>query len=625
MKLFNNHRHLLFFIASSLLLLAILEGFWLKKLYNDEREHLRQEIDHFVFANMSSMQITLMAKNNVRLIDSFLSEKEGNDQRVKAMFVGAYDKNGKMLGTYDFIDKEQAIFLKKLDTLATLQYNAGKDSAEIIAFIEKLGKDFNRFKVNQKPRNEKDSLKFIDDFLKNQKQFYTSMWYIYRIIEKNTTVNRALLDSFFTAQREYYEGTDKNLWHIQAKSALKNINVGLQSIPRFSTKDDVKNLNFSDSKKFNIVISDRLKTEKENRDSFLNANAYQFQRFVGSLITPEKLREKLIEEFYGIGFNILKMDSDSAVRLMFERSEGIVASAPAGSRLKIDEYGISNINQELVVIATGFQYTIFKTIYPEIFFALLVLLMIGVSFWLIYRSVLQQKRLIVLKNDFISNMTHELKTPIATVGVAIEAMNSFNALDNPTRTKEYLDISKSELNRLTLLVDKVLKMAVFEQGNPQLNIETFDMVDLTQQILNSMKLQFERYDATVSFEKSGEDFSINADKTHITSVIYNLIDNALKYGGEKPLVKIAIQSPFYQFCSFSVTDNGTGIPPQYKDKIFEKFFRIPTGDVHDTKGHGLGLSYVASVIKQHNGKINVDSGEGKGSTFSIFLPLSEEN
>ena len=107
-------------------------------------------------------------------------------------------------------------------------------------------------------------------------------------------------------------------------------------------------------------------------------------------------------------------------------------------------------------------------------------------------------------------------------------------------------------------------------------------------------------------------------------MIYNLIDNALKYGGEKPEINIVLQAPFYQFCSFSVTDKGAGIPPQYKDKIFDKFFRIPTGDVHNTKGHGLGLSYVLSVIKHHKGKINVESVEGKGSTFSIFLPLLEE-
>jgi two-component system, OmpR family, phosphate regulon sensor histidine kinase PhoR len=496
MKLFNNHKHLLFFIVGSLLLLAILEGFWLKNLYAEQREQLRENIDQFVFSNMSAMQITLMAKNNVRLIDSFLSEKEGTDQRLKTMFVGAYDKNGKMLDTYDFIDK-----------------------------------------------------------------------------------------------------------------------------PHFSIKNGKKNVALSTVKTMNIVINDSSRRKKGGRDSFLNRNAYQFQRFVSGLIKPEELKEKLESKFPQLSFNISRMDADSMIE--WNRNKGIVTTYPAGSRTKVDEYGVSYKDQKMAVVAHDFQYTIFKAIYPETLFALFVLCMIGVSFWLIYRSFLQQKYLIALKNDFISNVTHELKTPIATVGVAIEALNSFNALDNPSRTKEYLDISKSELNRLTLLVDKVLKMAVFEQGNPQLNIETFDLFDLTQGILSTLKLQFEKYDATVSLEKKGEDFSINADKTHITSVIYNLLDNALKYGGEKPVIHITLQSLIHQFFSFSVRDKGAGIPPQYQDKIFEKFFRIPTGDVHTTKGHGLGLSYIKSVIEQHKGKINVDSEEGKGCIFTFFLPLSE--
>jgi signal transduction histidine kinase len=639
MKLLNNHRHLLFFIASSLLLLAVLEGFWLKKLYNDEREHIREDIDHFVFANMNSMQITLMAKNNVRLIDSFLSEKEGNDQRMKTMFVGAYDKNGKMLGTYDFIDKEQAIFLKKLDTLSTLQFGAEKDSAEINAFIEKMEKDFNRLKVNQKPQNEKDSLKFIDVFLKNQKQFYTSLWYVYRIIEKNPNVNRALLDSFFTAQREYYEGMDKALWHIQAKSSTPLGNNDLYTVPHFNFKNGKKSIDLEEKKPINIIIRENYKGKKSERDSFLYANAYKFQRFVGSLIKPEQLKFKLEHRFPSFNFKVLKVDVDSTIE--WNLNSAIVATFDGvGTREFTDEYGIEDKEQKMAVVATGFQSAIFKTIYPEILFALFVLLMIGLSFWLIYRNILQQKRLIAMKNDFISNVTHELKTPIATVGVAVEALNSFNALDNPARTKEYLDISKSELNRLSLLVDKVLKMAVFEQGDPQLNVETFNLADLTQEILNSMKLQFERFGADVRFEKinlaspkeifypdrkeGDNNFIINADKTHITSVIYNLIDNALKYGGEKPEINILLQAPVYQFCCFSVSDKGAGIPPPYKDKIFDKFFRIPSGDVHNTKGHGLGLSYVLSVVKQHKGKINVESEEGKGSTFSIFLPLLEE-
>ena len=302
----------------------------------------------------------------------------------------------------------------------------------------------------------------------------------------------------------------------------------------------------------------------------------------------------------------------SANEMVPHKGNALIVSAPGGERFnKLEKIGVA---------VYGYQPFILKKIAYEIFFALFVFIITALSFWLIYRSFLEQKRLIVLKNDFISNVTHELKTPITTIGVAIEAMSSFDALKNPAQTKEYLDISKNELNRLSLLVDKVLKMAAFEQKETHLTLETVDLAFLTQQVLDSMKLQFEKYHAVISLEKTGTDFNIEADRTHITSIIYNLIDNALKYGGDNPTIRLELQSPFYDFVRLSVTDSGQGIPPQYQDKIFDKFFRIPTGDVHNIKGHGLGLSYVASVIKQHGGKLNVKSEAGKGSRFSVFLP-----
>jgi signal transduction histidine kinase len=503
-----------------------------------------------------------------------------------------------------------------LDTLANLQFGSGKDSAEIITFIEKMEKDFHRLKINQKPKDERDSVKFIDTFLKNQKRFYTSLWYIYRIIENNPNINRALLDSFFTAQRAYYESTDKNLWHIQSKS-ITYTNKESQTIPNLTFKNDLKRV--KDGKKITIIFSDTFKNSNDVRDSFLSKNAYQFQRFVGGMIKPEELKGKLEYKFPNLNFNVSRIDTDSLEE--GNTNKGIVCTFPAGSRQIIDEYGISYKNQKMSVLVTGFQATILKGIYNEILFALFVLLMVGVSFWLIYHNILEQKRLITQKNDFINNMTHELKTPITTVGVAIEAITDFGALNNPEQTKEYLDISKNELSRLSLMVDKVLKMAVFENGEAKLNIEKLRLNEMTQEVINSMRLQCEKYNANIQFEDKSGTTEISGDKAHITSVIYNLIDNALKYGGEKPDIKVEIQ-PFYNdFLRLTVQDNGAGIPPQYQEKIFEKFFRIPTGDVHTVKGHGLGLNYVKNVIEQHGGKIHIQSEEGKGSTFSIFLPL----
>jgi two-component system phosphate regulon sensor histidine kinase PhoR len=257
-----------------------------------------------------------------------------------------------------------------------------------------------------------------------------------------------------------------------------------------------------------------------------------------------------------------------------------------------------------------------------IFFSLLLLGVTIAAFVMLYRNMIKQHRLSALKNEFISNITHELKTPIATVGVAIEALKNFNALDDPQRTREYLDISQNELQRLNLLVDKVLKLSVFENKSIELKKEVFDLKQLTAEIMNSMKLQFEKYRANVSLLAEGGDYTLEADKLHITSVIYNLLDNALKYSQENPVIEVNIVS-HAEHISLSVKDNGIGIPPEYKGKVFEKFFRVPMGDKHNIKGYGLGLSYVSEIASRHHGYITVDSELGKGSTFTVNIPYKE--
>ncbi len=268
---------------------------------------------------------------------------------------------------------------------------------------------------------------------------------------------------------------------------------------------------------------------------------------------------------------------------------------------------------------SGYRAYLFRKIVPQLFFSIFLVGITTLAFWLIYRSLRQQQRLAQLKNDFISNVTHELKTPIATVSVAIEALNNFNALQNPQLTREYLDISKNELNRLNILVDKVLKMAIFEQGEPELRPERFDFREMVRQIVASMKLQFEKYDAKVNFEAAGADFMMQGDVTHLTSVVYNLIDNALKYSKNEPKISILLEQQNGQL-NLSVEDNGIGIAHEHQQRIFEKFYRVASGDVHNIKGHGLGLSYVANVVRKHGGSIDLSSEPGEGSRFVVHLP-----
>ena len=254
---------------------------------------------------------------------------------------------------------------------------------------------------------------------------------------------------------------------------------------------------------------------------------------------------------------------------------------------------------------------------PILFSILLVGITIA-SFVALYRSLMKQHRLAQIKNDLISNITHELKTPIATVSVAIEALKNFNAMQDPARTREYLDISQNELQRLGLLVDKVLKLSMFEKKDIELKSEYFDLKDVLNEVVASLRLQLEKYHAKLDIQTDGET-TLKGDRLHLLSVVFNLLDNALKYSKENPHIEVSLKQVDEQV-ELVVKDNGIGIPTQYKDKVFEKFFRVPAGDTHNAKGHGLGLSYVAQVIRQHNGSIKVDSREGLGSTFTVILP-----
>ncbi len=268
------------------------------------------------------------------------------------------------------------------------------------------------------------------------------------------------------------------------------------------------------------------------------------------------------------------------------------------------------------------QSFIFWKMLPQFVFSLSLIFLTYAAFYLIYNNLQKQEKLIALKNDFISNVTHELKTPVTTVSVAIEALQHFNVLQNPTLTQEYLEISQNELNRLAMLVDKIMKMASFENKGIDLQLTSIDLSKLIEQILKSMKLQFEKYKAEVSFEvkqkNEHEVFTIQADEVHFTNVIYNLLDNALKYSKKSPQIAIQLFDSGNKI-QLAIKDNGIGIASEYQDKIFEKFFRVPTGNIHNIKGYGLGLSYVASVVQRHGGRIEVESKLGEGSCFTIEL------
>ncbi len=335
----------------------------------------------------------------------------------------------------------------------------------------------------------------------------------------------------------------------------------------------------------------------------------------------DSLPIKEIDSAYGL---LLKK---AGIFLPFKLQTGVLDSAQNKDSINVIEFKTSRATVGFVnprwyqASFPSLNKLISEKIVPQILFSLFLIIFTSIAFVFLYRNIVNQQRLALFKNEFISNVTHELKTPIATVQVAVEALKNFNAIADPDRANEYLNISTLELQRLNLLVDKVLKLSMFESDKIILNKEWFNIKELIDEVVKSLQLQFEKNQTIIDFQLAQSDLMIFADRLHISSVLYNLFDNSLKYSGNGSHINIELNTPLKNVVSISVTDNGIGIPQQFQHKIFEKFFRVPTGDTHNVKGYGLGLSYVSHILKLHQGFIELNSELGKGSIFKIILPI----
>lgn len=269
------------------------------------------------------------------------------------------------------------------------------------------------------------------------------------------------------------------------------------------------------------------------------------------------------------------------------------------------------------------QYAILKSMLLSLGLSVFLMLFTVYCFYYITRTIMAQKKLADLKDDFINNMTHELKTPIATISVALEGLQKFNALNDPEKTQRYLHTSRTELARLSDLVTKVLDIAAFENKEIELVIEKINIGDLVNEVIQSEKSKTEK-PADISFNHTGGPEFVFADKVHFRNVLGNLIDNAVKYSYQSVQIVVSCYEQGENLM-FSVRDNGIGIPASQLGHIFEKFHRVPTGNLHAVKGTGLGLSYVKYIVEAHGGSITVKSEPDKGSEFIVSIPLTPEN
>ena len=246
--------------------------------------------------------------------------------------------------------------------------------------------------------------------------------------------------------------------------------------------------------------------------------------------------------------------------------------------------------------------------------SLIILVILMFVFLYLIRTIMKQKTLDEMKSDFTNNMTHELKTPIAVAYAANDVLLNFDGINDAQKTKKYLSITQKELKRLSYLVEQILSMSMERRKTMSLKIEDVNVITVVQHLVAQQKLKADKpVDITIDIKN---DLTIKTDKSHFANIISNLLDNAVKYSKEKAIIKITANR-YDDFIEIDITDHGIGIERDNLKYIFDKFYRVPHGNVQNVKGYGLGLYYVKSIMDKFHGSIDVESEPSKGTTFKL--------
>ena len=282
-------------------------------------------------------------------------------------------------------------------------------------------------------------------------------------------------------------------------------------------------------------------------------------------------------------------------------------------------------DETMMVIVPNIKKIVLKQIKWMIIGSVLFTLIIVAAFFLTVSALLRQKKLSAIKNDFINNMTHEFKTPLATISLAVDALRNEKVSQDKEKSEYFSSIIKEENKRMNKHVETILQSALLDRQEVKLNLKPLHVNQVIKDVLENFELQLQHKHGKTELQLNASNDLIAADEVHFTNLISNLFDNAIKYSKDNQdlCLKVATSSS-NKFVTIRLEDNGIGMSKESQRRIFEKFYRAHTGNIHNVKGFGLGLSYVKTMVDAHNGKIKVDSTLGKGTTFTIEMPLVKQ-
>ena len=466
-------------------------------------------------------------------------------------------------------------------------------------------------------------LTIIDTKDSNSKSFKnSSVENIIKKIKKNTknqkskvTINNIKITSDDNLSKEKIDSMMNS-----TKEFVTNFNTKIDSIVAKKQKKTKVLTQFLDDKQGITLNSDGSKTSvkyfkgKRAADSLKVIRNLKpiFISFLDQTIKYDKidslienqLKQKEITIEYS--FHHLKNDT------LFHQTKDTILKNNFSVVKSKSTYAKENEGFELVYLSSNLEAL--KRSSFGIFLSLLLALAVITSLFYLLKVINQQKELATIKNDLISNITHEFKTPIATVSTAIEAIENFNVLEDKEKTKKYLSMSSIQLKKLHQMVEKLLETATLDSEQLLLKKETIDLVELMERLVNKYKLLTQH--KTLLFSTNLKPIYIHVDVFHFENCVSNLIDNAVKYGGET--IQININS-ILNSVEISVADDGKGIEKNQQEKIFDKFYRVPKGNTHNVKGFGIGLYYCKKIVEKHNGEILLLSDKNK-TTFKINIP-----
>jgi two-component system, OmpR family, phosphate regulon sensor histidine kinase PhoR len=451
----------------------------------------------------------------------------------------------------------------------------------------------------------------------------------------------------------------KNAWLVKEKQFDQLISRSLIDIERRIERHEVTDLimrenerQARDTSSFNLTVPGKIngpaiqKNQKSNKDvktdpgrkqqtydwvknrrEFVNrviAGMLYKSAEIEKRISPEIL-EQIIHEV--IKENGIDLHYEYAVvRSNNEIAFGSKNYSPAEEaeyyKVQLFPEDVINNSNSLSIYFPSKQNFLYRSLSYLAVSSLLLTLAIVASFGVTIVVMHRQKRLSEIRNDFVSNMTHELKTPISTISLASQMLGDKSIPPEIKNTEQISKIIAEECRRLGSQVEKVLQTAVFDKGKLRLRLVEVDMHEVISSVIENFSIQVKNRNGRISVALNAENFILHIDQVHITNVLSNLLDNAIKYCDRDPEIHLETSNKG-EFFLILVRDNGIGISKADQKRVFEKFYRVPTGNVHTVKGFGLGLSYVKMIIEEHHGYVDLDSELYAGSTFKIYLPLGE--